>query len=76
MAYNYEQLRKLSTTDLVREHDAVAERTQVGTNYYLEEIARRDNARIAHQMFWMTLAITVCTAVMTALTVVLVRRAP
>ncbi len=63
--YSIKQLRQVPTTQLMREHDEKAKETNVGIDYYLEEIARRDNARIARQMWWMTLAITGLTALMT-----------
>jgi hypothetical protein len=76
MAHTYEELRKLSVAELVRQHDYHAKNTMVGISYYLEEVGRRDNARIARQMFWMTVVITVCTVVMAILTGVLVSRTP
>jgi len=75
VAYTYEQLRKLSTADLIREHDARTSNVVMGLGYFQEEIVRRENTLIARHMFWMTLAITACTIVMTVLTAVLVRRA-
>jgi hypothetical protein len=63
--YSLEQLRKIPTEQLIREHDAKAKTTEVGITYYLEEIARRENAKLARQMWVMTLIITILTGVMT-----------
>jgi hypothetical protein len=63
--YFLEQLRKIPTEQLIREYDAKAKTTEVGITYYLEEIARRENAKLARQMWVMTLIITILTSVMT-----------
>lgn len=42
MAYSYENLRKLSRHELIQEHDRVAQRTEVGLNFFREELSRRD----------------------------------
>jgi hypothetical protein len=55
--YSVAQLRTVPTEQLIREHDEMAKMTNVGTDYYLEELARRDNAQFARQTWWMTLAI-------------------
>lgn len=45
MSYQYKDLRKLSKTKLIEEHDKQAKLTVVGIQYYLDEIRRRDNDR-------------------------------
>lgn len=42
MSYLLKQLRAAESEELVARHDAVAENTSVGVNYYLDELARRD----------------------------------
>jgi hypothetical protein len=42
MSYLLTELRAVETEELVARHDAAAENTSVGVNYYLDELARRD----------------------------------
>ncbi len=67
-AYTIEQLRTLTAEQLISEHDRLAPQTQLGINYYLNEIARReldrqsrDMLRYTNQVKWMTVIITVAT---------------
>lgn len=61
--------RSLSENDLVRRFDALTtgpaseQVEQFGPQEYLAELNRRDNNRIARQMLWMTLVITLLTLV-------------
>jgi len=75
MAYTIAELREITDADLIREHDARTGSVVLGIDYFLQELARRDSARVARQLLWLTVAITACTIVMTVATVVLVYRA-
>ena len=45
MSHSLEELRKLPDEQLIIEHDKHAKHTQVGINYYLDELYRRDQNR-------------------------------
>jgi len=45
MSFLIKDLRKTSDEELIRLHDALAEHTSVGVDYYLEELRRRDQRR-------------------------------
>lgn len=75
IAFNYEQLEKLSLEDLKRAYDVSAQNTVVGLSFFREEIARREHAAdtkvmldLTRQMRNMTIGI----AILTILNVVLV----
>lgn len=70
MSYTYEELRCLDDDKLIAEHDAHAGNTCVGVSCYLDELSRRDSARINKSMLKCTKWITVMTAVMLIATVV------
>jgi hypothetical protein len=84
MSYSIEQMRALSDEQLVREHDAHAVRTVVGTGYYLEELERRsrdrateasnrlaaDSVKLARATFWLTVASTIASVAAVAISVV------
>ena len=70
MAHFYRQLRALSEDDLVREYDRIAPDTQLGLNFFRDELMRRDfdaqNARLlsmTHQIRLLTWGITLLTIV-------------
>jgi hypothetical protein len=44
MSHPLEELRSLSREELIARHDRIAQHTDVGIKYYLEELARRDSA--------------------------------
>lgn len=69
MSESYEVLKKLSDDELISKHDAHAKNTVVGTNHYLTELARRDNARINKSMLRFTRWITIMTGIMLAFTI-------
>jgi len=54
MAINFRELRDAPTEKLIALHDESAPSIQVGVNYYLEEIHRRDNDKLAQEMAAMT----------------------
>jgi hypothetical protein len=63
MAEPLRELRGLSDDEVIRRHDAAAQGTQIGTQHYLNEMARRDAERQTNKMLLMTLVITVATIV-------------
>jgi hypothetical protein len=48
----------------------VAQRTSVGTQYYLDELRRREDARRTRTMVWLTAVITVLTLANTVAVIV------
>lgn len=70
MSYSYKELRQVSDEELIRQHDAAAQHTAVGTAYYQEELARRDAQRVNDSMLKCTKWITVMTAVMLLATII------
>lgn len=50
MSYSYKDLREISLEKLIEEHDLRAKDTVVGTQYYLDEIRRRDNKKSNYGM--------------------------
>jgi hypothetical protein len=78
MAFTWQQLRATDDDRLIALHDAVAENTSVGLNYYLEEIQRRNQERaiaesqkLAKASLWLTVANTLLAVV--AIVVALVK---
>ncbi|TYL51042.1 hypothetical protein [Agromyces mariniharenae] len=76
MGYSIERLRGMTDDELVAEHDHVAKSTQVGVNYYLDELDRRsrDRAtvaanRLARNSFWLSVVGTVLSVISTAIAV-------
>lgn len=70
------KLRAMSDEELVKEHDFTAVSTQVGINYYLEELQRRRSARADQMMLRLTWAIAAMTLVVATATTVLLLREP
>jgi hypothetical protein len=64
------ELRGISDEELVARHDQVATHLDPSVNYYLAELARRDQDRQTQAMLGYTRWITVMTAVMTVATIV------
>lgn len=63
-------MRNATDEELIAEHDQHAQHTFVGTQYYLDELRRRDSARetasslrLARAAFWLTVANTLLAAV-------------
>lgn len=69
MSRTLEQLRKMSTQELVTEHDRIAKSTQVGISYYLEELSRRERDKQTETMLSYTKAILLLTVVVTIATI-------
>jgi hypothetical protein len=66
----YEQLRNKSDEELILLFDAITKNTEVGLGFLRDELARRESERqyermlnLTRQMRWMTIFITVLTAV-------------
>lgn len=72
MTYSIRELREAPDNELIERHDALAETTVAGINYYLAELARRDQGMAAISMLRFTRAITRLTWVICGLTVVYV----
>jgi len=68
--YSVAQLRSVPTEQLIREHDEKAKNTEVGVNYYLEELRRRDQAVTERRMLTLTrviLGLTIANTVFVAI---------
>ena len=70
MAHKLGELRALSDEQLVREYDRIAETTQVGLNFYRDELLRRELQEqnrhlgaLTRWMNWMTGAMLVLTII-------------
>lgn len=71
MARTFADLRATSDEDLVRQHDAHAQHTVAGVNYYLDELARRDASSAGARIEAMTRRIEVLTWVIAGMTAVI-----
>lgn len=69
-AETIEELRALAEKELIEKHDNLAKNTQVGTNHYLQELYRRDQARVASEMLKYTRWITCMTVIVTVTTII------
>ena len=63
MASPLKDLRALTDDELIRRHDAAAQHTVVGTNHYLQELARRDQERQTRSTNRLNVVMTVLTFV-------------
>ncbi|MGJ8586716.1 MAG: hypothetical protein ACSHXW_01055 [Yoonia sp.] len=70
MAISVKELKELTEADLIDRHDKAGQHTQVGVNYYLEELRSREITSYAKKMdrftrgiFWMTLIVTIATCI-------------
>jgi hypothetical protein len=75
VAETIEELRSLSTEEIIRRHDELTVHTVVGTQHYLDELARRDAEAQGRRMealtqsiTYLTWAITIATFIGVALT--------
>lgn len=66
----YLDLQNLTDEELIKKYDDVAESTQIGLNYYTEELARRRNEKSNKLMLNYTRWIVIMTAVMLLCTIV------
>jgi len=65
MAPTIEELRAQSTEQLIKEHDSHARSTVVGISYYLDEIARRQQANQTEAMLSYTKQMRTMTVIIT-----------
>ena len=70
MSENFETLRSLSDTELIKKHDRLAASTGVGIKYYLQELARRDQDKQTRAMLSYTKWITIMTLAISVLTII------
>jgi hypothetical protein len=70
VAETIEELRSLPRDEIIRRHDASAVHTVVGTQHYLDELARRDAEEQGRRMEALTWSINVLTWVITGATIV------
>ena len=70
MSQSIEELRKLSDDEVIVLHDRVAQNTQVGVQFYLDEINRREQnkqtdlmVKYTEKILWLTIAIGVLTVI-------------
>jgi hypothetical protein len=70
MTRSIRELRNTPEDVLIRDHDVLAESTVAGVDYYLNELARRENLRQQATMIKLTYAIAVMTLIVTIATIV------
>lgn len=70
MSQSIEQLRKLTDDEVIALHDTVAVHTQVGVQFYLDEINRREQnkqtdlmVKYTKQMLWLTIFVAALTVI-------------
>ncbi len=70
MAETIEELRSIPEEEVCRRHDARAVNTVVGTQHYLDELARRDAVRQGERMERLTASINRLTWVIMGATII------
>ncbi len=70
MAKTLSELKKLSDDEIIELHDTASTHTQVGINYFLEELRGRENAKIAIKVANLTFWIFLLTIIVTLTTLV------
>ena len=67
----------MSDDELIARYDSISEHTGVGTQFYLDELVRRESTRTSRRMVeltvqirWLTVAVTGATIVALAISVV------
>ncbi len=75
------ELRAMSDDQLIEKHDALAKDTGVGTQHFLDEVARREQSRQTETMLsytrwitWMTIIVTLATSVNLVIAYLLFRK--
>lgn len=68
MSHTISELRTKSDAELIEKHDRLSEHTIVGTDYYLQELARRNAASQTTAMLKFTSTINRLTWAITTLT--------
>lgn len=70
VAHSWAALKALSDDELITEHDAVAKRTLIGTQHYIDELRFREQHRTGRRMEALSRRVFCLTIFVTALTVV------
>lgn len=77
MAPKISELRAMSDDQLITTYDGIAKHTGVGTQFYLDELVRREAARTGQRMLeltvqirWLTVAVTAATIIALAISVI------
>jgi hypothetical protein len=70
MAETIEELRSLPEEEVIQRHDEQATHTVVGTQHYLDELARRDAVRQGERMERLTASINWLTWIITGATII------
>lgn len=68
MSYSLNDLRTIPDDELIKQHDAMAQHTSVGVQYFLDELARRDAVKLAQETQAATNEMRMLTRVITGLT--------
>jgi hypothetical protein len=67
-ALSVKELKALTDDELEKRHDEQAQSTMVGTQYYLDELGRREQDKLNHEMLKLTREMHHMTVVMTRAT--------
>ncbi|MCX5830151.1 MAG: hypothetical protein NTV58_19450 [Deltaproteobacteria bacterium] len=73
MSINFSEIRKLTTEELIEKYDKIASTTSasnVGINFYLQEIYRRDNEKLNDKMLEYTKGLHIMTIIITVATII------
>ena len=65
MSESLKNLRNLSVKELIEKHDKIATSTQISTRHYRDEITRREQNDYSKSIKYMTIWITIMTAIVT-----------
>jgi len=83
MAPKISELRAMPDEKLIATYDSIAQHTGVGTQFYLDELVRREAVRTGQRMLeltvqirWLTVAVTAATIIALAISVVALIRGP
>lgn len=74
MSFSIDELRSRSDDEIIDLHDRQAIHTQVGVDYYLDELRRRDQARAmeaSHRLAKASFVLTIVNAVLAVAAVVI-----
>ena len=72
MADSWAELQKISDTELIRRYDETAKQTQLGLDYYRQEIMLRSQERVDKAMLGYTMQVTMLTWITAVLAAVAV----
>ncbi len=74
MSYSYSTLMDMTREEVVAAYDKMAANTQIGLNYYTDELRRRDfehHNRVITKLTWAMAAMTAAVLIATIVNVVL-----